>query len=129
MPSGIAIDGTNVKTGVPQHTVGCMLLDACINSNYVLQQKLPDGTYSPVYNISSSSTPAIVTFLKTLQRTADVYAKVTGILDASGSLKVVQIVDAYVVSNVTLHPFYPCHLIFLFTPPLFRALLVALRQA
>ena len=104
MPSGIAIDGTNVKTGVPQHTVGCLLLDACIKSNYVLQQQLSNGSYAPAYNLSSSSTPIIVAFLKTLKRTTNVYAKVTGLLDAGGSLEVSQIVDAYMVSAENLRP-------------------------
>lgn len=104
MPSGIAIDGTNVKTGVPQHTVGCLLLEACVNSNYVLQQQLSDGSYAPAYNLSNSSTPVIVAFLKTLKRTANVYAKVTGLLDAGGSLDVTQIIDAYMVSDENMCP-------------------------
>ena len=97
MPSGIAIDGTNVKTEVPQHTVSCLLLEACIHSNYVLQQLQPDGSYAPAFNLSSSSTPAIVAFLKTLNRTADAYVHVSGlILDGSRMLIVSSISDAYV---------------------------------
>ena len=95
MPSGIAIDGTNVKTEVPKHTVSCLLLEACINSNYVLQQQLSDGTYAPVYNLSNSSTPTIVVFLKTLQRADNAYVEVMGILDASGSLVISAISDAF----------------------------------
>ena len=95
MPSGIAIDNTNVKTGVPDHTVGCMLLDACVQSGFVIQQVNTNGTYSPVYNLSSSSTPAVVAFLKSLNRPANVYAKVVGVVDASGQLVVSGITDAF----------------------------------
>ena len=95
MPSGIAIDNTNVKTGVADHTVGCMLLDACTQSGFVIQQLNPNGTYSPVYNLSTSSTPAVVAFLKTLSRSANVYAKVAGVVDSSGALVVSSITDAF----------------------------------
>ena len=99
MPSGVAIDGTNVKTGVADHTVGCMLLYACIQSNYVVQQKKPNNTYSPVYTLSNSSTPIVVAFLKTLTRSANVYAKTVGHLDsATGALVASSITDAY---NIT----------------------------
>ena len=95
-PTGIALDNTDVKTEVPKHTVGCMLMSQCSASNYVLQQTNGDGTYSPIYSLSNSSTPVIVDYLKNLQsiRNDNVYTTVSGSLDKDGFLVISTILDA-----------------------------------
>ena len=100
-PSGIALDGTNVRTEVPLHTVACMLLPQCYGSNFVLQQSNDDGTYSPAYSLSDSSTSIVVEYLKNLQRSDNVYSTVWGTLDRDGMLMVSSILDAYQISKVT----------------------------
>jgi hypothetical protein len=78
--SGIALDGTSVSTGVHEHTVGCLLVTACIDSGYFLQrwdeakQEFMPGTF-----FTQSSTPRIVSFLNGQDPdTQDVYVTVTG---------------------------------------------------
>lgn len=77
MAGGQAIDGTNVSYGVPDHTVGCMLLDACIKSGFVLRQKVEDGSYTTAYQLSNSSIAKITSFLVQLKtvRSSNVYVK------------------------------------------------------
>lgn len=77
--NGLAIDGTNITYGVPDHTVGCMQLKACVDSGFVVRQLSTSGAYTTAYNLSDKSTPTISTFLKSLSRTNNVYAKVRDI--------------------------------------------------
>ena len=96
MPDGIAVDGTNVSYGVPQHTVDCLLIDACVNSGFVLRNKDPDGSYSTSYQISNSSIPQVVSYLKQLLtvRPDNVYTTISGSLDSTGAIVVSGIRDA-----------------------------------
>ena len=77
MPKGIAVDGTNVSYGVPNHTIACMFIPACLNSGFTVRQQLtPTGPYTTAYNLSNSSISTVSAFLKTLTRPANAYAKV-----------------------------------------------------
>ena len=77
MADGIAVDGTNVSYGVPDHTIGCMFIPACLNSGFTVRRQLsPNAPYTTAYNLSNSSIPTVSAFLKTLTRPANAYAKV-----------------------------------------------------
>ena len=76
MAGGIAIDGTNVTYGVPDHTVGCMTkVQKCVDSGFVVRQLSSSGAYTTAYNLTNSSTPVVTGFLNSLTRLANVYAK------------------------------------------------------
>ena len=96
MAPGLAIDNTNVTYGVPEHTVGCMLLERCTASGFVLRQKASDGSYNVAYQLSNSSVPKISVFLTQLQtvRNVNALATVTGTLDSTGAIVVDNIQDA-----------------------------------
>ena len=95
-PNGKALDGTDVKTGVTNHSVMCLLEPPCVKSNYLLVSRNMDGTFTPTFNLSATSTPKIVKFLKALKREANVFVSVAGKMDAMGAIVVASIKDAVV---------------------------------
>ncbi len=96
-PSGIATDGTMVKTEAHKHSVKCLLLPQCVKSGFVLVKRSgANGTYVPTHKLSSRSTPKIVAFLKALTREDNVYVKITGTIDSWGAIAVRTVADAFV---------------------------------
>ena len=88
-PTGVAIDGTKVKTGAHLHMVGCMLETPCKASGFVLLKSSSDGNYSVAYNLSVSSWPYLINWLNTLPTTRkNLAVRVTGTLDSAGALAV-----------------------------------------
>jgi hypothetical protein len=87
LASGIALDGSNVKTGAHLHYVGCMLEPRCKPSGFVLLKSSSDGIYSVAYNLSEPSWTYVISWLSTLPSSRkNLAVQVTGTIDSAGSL-------------------------------------------
>jgi hypothetical protein len=72
-----AIDGALLATHPENHTVGCMLLEACRESGFLLLDRV-DGSYAVVATFDNSSNAAAITYLNRTSETNNVYVSVTG---------------------------------------------------
>eukprot|EP00798_Chlamydomonas_sp_ICE-L_P005281 gene5281-18527_t len=67
LPSRIALDGTNVDTQVPNHTVKCLLLDRCQDSGYFISDMNSSGpNFVPIQDLTNSSTILVIKYLEAL---------------------------------------------------------------
>eukprot|EP00798_Chlamydomonas_sp_ICE-L_P005266 gene5266-18502_t len=64
LPSRIALDGTNVDTEVPEHTVHCLSITSCKNSGYFISNLDESGTYVPTQDLTSDSTDLMIEYLE-----------------------------------------------------------------
>ena len=105
MPSGIAVDGTLVKTQAHLHLVECLLIPACLASGFSLLKQSLNSTgngysYSVLVSLSRNATTqnTITSFLNAQKsiRQTQVLAQASGYLDMNGNLVVASLADAYI---------------------------------
>eukprot|EP00798_Chlamydomonas_sp_ICE-L_P007087 gene7087-189_t len=65
-PRRIALDGTNVDTEVPEHSVMCMLERPCQDSGYFVTNLAENGNYSMTMDLTADSTPLLVEYMEVL---------------------------------------------------------------